>query len=239
MTWSIVTFEPATGAFAVAVTTRAFAVGARCPFVRSGVGAVATQASVNSMLGPMVLDLLERNFAPAEAIRIAMAADKGADIRQIHAIDRHGRVAAFTGRHCVEWAGHETHEGFSVAGNMLAGAPVVAETARMFASRPDLPLAERLLGALDAGQAAGGDKRGRQSAGLLIATTEDFPDINLRVDDHADPLAEIRRLLGIYRRDLEPSRHIFPTRANFSGLHDLDAIEAIWAARGMDLKFRR
>ena len=239
MTWSVIVHDPETGAFAVAVTTRAFGVGARCPFVRSGVGAVATQASVNSMLGPMVLDRMESGMAPREAIADAMREDQGADIRQIHAIDREGRVAAFTGRHCVDWAGHTERDRFSVAGNMLAGEAVVRETADWFAAHPDLKLAERLLGALDRGQEAGGDKRGRQSAGLLLTTTEDFPDIDLRVDDHPEPLVEIRRLLGIYRRDLEPGRHIFPTKANFSGLTDLDAIEALWAARGLSIRFRR
>lgn len=239
MTWSIVAHDRETGAFAVAVTTRAFAVGARCPFVRAGVGAVATQASVNSMLGPMALDLLERNFAPQEAIEAVLRADAGRDIRQIHAVDRHGRVAAWTGRNCVAWAGHEMHEGFSVAGNMLANGEVVPATAKEFSSRTDLPLAERLIGALDAGQAAGGDRRGKQSAGLMLATTEDFPDINLRVDDSAEPLVELRRLLTIYRRDLEPVSHIFPRKANFAGVYDLDAIEAMWAQRGLDLKFQR
>lgn len=239
MTWSICAHDPATGAFAVAVTTRAFAVGARCPFVRAGVGAVATQASVNSMLGPMVLDLLERNFAPQEAIDAVLRLDDGRDIRQIHAIDRHGRTAGWTGRHCVDWAGHELHEGFSIGGNMLANADVVPASAKFFAEQTGLPLAERLIGALDAGQSVGGDRRGRQSAGLLLATTEDFPDINLRVDDHADPLIELRRLLNTYRRDLEPVQHIFPRKANFAGVYDLDEIEKMWAARGLDLKFRR
>lgn len=239
MTWSIVAHDAATGAFAVAVTTRAFAVGARCPFVRSGVGAVATQASVNSMLGPMVLDLLEEGASPADAIETALAKDAGRDIRQIHAVDRLGRTAAWTGRNCVDWAGHRTANGYSVAGNMLAGAAVVDTTFDLFGATGGAPLAERLLDALDAGQVAGGDKRGKQSAGLLVTTTEDFPDINLRVDDSGEPLPELRRLLAVYRRDLEPVRHIFPTKANFAGLHDLDAIEALWRQRGLDLAFRR
>ncbi len=238
MTWSITAHDPATGAFAVAVTTCALAVGTRCPFVRPGVGAVSTQASVNSLLGPMVLDLLERNFAPAEAIEIALRADRNRDIRQIHAVDRQGRSAAWTGKTCVSWCGHRTHDGFSVAGNMLAGAEVVSQTAKVFAERGDLPLAERLLTALDSGQQAGGDKRGRQSAALLVTTSEDFPDINLRVDDHTDPLIEIRRLLGLYRRDLEPTKHLFPRKDNFSGA-DPDVIEAMWKDRGWSIRFAR
>ncbi|HZB92571.1 MAG TPA: DUF1028 domain-containing protein, partial [Stellaceae bacterium] len=100
-------------------------------------------------------------------------------------------------------------------------------------------LAERLLAALEAGEAAGGDRRGRQAAALLVATTEDFPDIDLRVDDHVAPLAELRRLLDLYRRELAPQRDLYPTKANPAGLTDLDAIEARWRARGLDLRFRR
>ena len=121
---------------------------------------------------------------------------------------------------------------------MLAGPAVVNDTARCFNEAAGLPMAERLLAALDAGEAAGGDKRGRQSAALLVATSEDIPDINLRVDDHADPLIEIRRLLEIYRRDLEPTKHLFPRKANFSGATP-DEIEAMWISRGLSIRFRR
>jgi uncharacterized Ntn-hydrolase superfamily protein len=238
MTWSIVAHDAATGAFGVAVTTCAFAVGARCPFVRAGVGAVATQASVNTMLGPMVLDLLEQGRTPAEAIEQAMHGDHNRAIRQVHAVDRHGRTAVWTGDMCVTWCGHETHEHFSVAGNMLADAAVVTSTAATFGAQASLPLPERLLAALDRGQEAGGDKRGRQSAALIVATTEIFPDIDLRADDHAAPLDEIRRLLAIYRRDLAPTQHLFPRKSNFSGA-DPDTIEAMWKQRGLSLRFTR
>jgi uncharacterized Ntn-hydrolase superfamily protein len=239
MTWSITAHDPATGAFAVAVTTCAFAVGASCPYVRSGVGAVSTQSMTNRYLGPAILDAMARGLPPAAAIEGALAGDEGRHIRQVHAVDRHGRSAAWTGRNCVEWCGDRTGEHVSVAGNMLAGEAVLAETVSTFTARSDLALPERLLAALDAGQAAGGDKRGRQSAALLLTTTEDFPDINLRVDDHAEPLAELRRLLGIWRREREPGLRDAPGKANPSGKVDLDAIEAGWRARGLDLRFRR
>ena len=122
---------------------------------------------------------------------------------------------------------------------MLANARVVEDTAAAFAARTDLPLPERLMTALHAGQAAGGDRRGRQSAALMLTTTEDFPDINLRVDDHPDPLVELSRLLGLWRVQAEPGLATRPSRANPAGLTDLDAIEAGWRARGMDLRFRR
>src|SRR5215213_6426200 len=121
MTWSIAAHDPDTGAFAVAIATCAFGVGANCPFVRSGVGAVSTQSITNRYLGPAVLDAMARGLPPGDAIESALAGDAGRGIRQVHAVNRHGRAAAHTGRHCVEWCGDAgPREGFSVAGNMLA-----------------------------------------------------------------------------------------------------------------------
>ncbi len=239
MTWSIVAHDPATGAFAVAVATCAFAVGASCPFVRAGVGAVSTQSFTNRYLGPAILDAMARGLPPAAAIEGALAGDEGRGIRQVHAVDARGRSAAFTGRHCIEWCGERTEDGFSVAGNMLAGAAVVEETVATFAALAGQPLPERLLAALDAGEAAGGDRRGRQSAAMVLTTTEDFPDLNLRVDDHAAPLEELRRLLGLWRRDRAPFLNEAPRKADPSGFHDIHAMEARWAARGVGLRFRR
>ena len=239
MTWSIVARDPATGAFAVAVTTCNLAVGASCPFLQTEVGAVSTQSMSNRYLGPVVLAGLARGLSPQLALDGAMAGDEGRGLRQIHVVDRQGRTAAYTGANCVDWCGSVAGDGFSVAGNMLSGAAVVSATAEVFAKRTDLPLPERLMEALHAGQAAGGDKRGRQSAALVLTTTEDFPDINLRVDDHPEPLVELSRLLELWRRQAEPSQHTRPCRANPAGLTDLDAIEAAWRARGMDLSFRR
>lgn len=239
MTWSIVAHDAASGAFAVAVTTCAFAVGASCPFVRAGVGAVSTQSMTNRYLGPAILDAMARGLSPAHAIEGALAGDSGRGIRQVHAVDRHGRSAAWTGQNCVEWCGDRTAQGFSVAGNMLAGAAVVADTFAAFATRTELLLEERLVAALEAGEAAGGDRRGRQSAALLSITTEDFPDCNLRVDDHADPVGELSRLLGLWRVQGAPRLAAAPRKAEPSGFTDLDAIEAGWKARGLDLRFRR
>ena len=239
MTWSIVAHDAASGAFAVAVTTCNLAVGAACPFLRTGVGAVSTQSMSNRYLGPVVLDALARGLSPQLALDAALAGDEGRGLRQIHVVDRHGRVAAHTGANCVEWCGSVAGDGFSVAGNMLANGTVVAVTAEVFATRADLPLPERLMTALHAGQAAGGDRRGRQSAALMVTTTEDFPDINLRVDDHGEPLVELSRLLALWRVQAEPGQATRPSRANPAGLLDLDAIEAGWKARGMDLRFRR
>lgn len=239
MTWSIVAVDKATGAFAAAVSTRAFAVGSRCPFVRAGVGAVCTQSISNWYLGPKILDLIERDVEPAAAIEVALLSDEGRHLRQVHAVDRHGRAAAWTGRNCVDWAGDRPGDAFSVAGNMLAVAAVLDATFDEFRRDASLPLPERMLAALDAGQRAGGDRRGRQSAAMLMVTTEDYPDLDFRVDDSPEPLVEMRRLLGVYRRDVATQRPIRPTRANPSGETDLDLMEADWKAKGVEMRFRR
>ena len=239
MTWSIVAHDPVSGAFAVAVATRAFAVGASCPHVRAGVGAVSTQSLTNRYLGPAVLDLLARGLEPAAAIEAALRPDEGRHLRQVHAVDARGRSAAWTGRHCVEWCGERIGAHVSVAGNMLAGGAVVDATFDTFAAGGALELPERMLAALDAGEAAGGDRRGRQSAAIKLVTSEDFPDLDIRVDDHATPLVELRRLLAIWRAGWPARRAWTPSKANPSGATDLDAIEAGWIAQGLDIRLRR
>jgi len=239
MTWSITAYDPKTNAFAVAVATKAFAVGASCPFVRSGVGAVSTQSMTNRYLGPAVLDGLARGLAPAAAIEGALAGDEGRGLRQVHAVDRFGRTAAWTGQNCVEWCGSVAADGISVAGNMLAGEPTIQQTLRTWNTSDDLAMPERLMAAMLAGEAAGGDRRGKQSAAMVMITTEDFPDLNLRVDDHAEPLQELRRLLDIWRVESIARLGSAPSKANPSGVTDLGAIEAGWIARGLELRLRR
>ncbi len=239
MTWSIVAHDPNSDAFAVAVATKAFAVGASCPFVRAGVGAVSTQSMTNRYLGPAILDAMARGISPKAAIKGALAGDDGRGIRQVHAVDRHGRTAAWTGENCVMWCGNVSAGGISVAGNMLAGEPTITETLAAWKANQALPMPDRLMVSMEAGEAAGGDRRGRQSAAMVMVTTEDFPDLNLRVDDHAEPLVELRRLLGLWKEQGVPRLGIAPSKSNPSGLIDLDAIEAGWIARGLDLRFRR
>ncbi len=238
MTWSIVVRDPG-GAFAVAVATRAFAVGAFCPFVRSGVGAVSTQSMTNRYLGPAVLDGMARGLPPAAAIDGALSGDAGRGLRQVHAVDCRGETAGWTGQNCVEWCGSVTAAGVSVAGNMLADGRVIAATLETWLAHPERETPERLMAAMEAGEAAGGDRRGRQSAAMKLISTEDFPDLDLRVDDHATPLPELRRLLDIWRREGAPRLALAPSRANPSGFIDMDAIEARWVAQGIDLRFRR
>lgn len=237
MTWSIVAHDPGTGAFAVAVATCNFAVGASCPFVRAGVGAVSTQSMTNRYLGPAILDALERGLSPEAAIEGALAGDGGAGLRQVHVVDRHGRTAAWTGRHCVAWCGSVSGAGVSVAGNMLAGPAVVAET--LAAMQGPGPLERRMMAAMLAGERAGGDRRGRQSAAMRLVTTEDFADLDLRVDDHAEPLPELARLLDLWTRDVQPGLSTRPGKANPSGQTDLDAIEAGWIRKGLEIRLTR
>jgi uncharacterized Ntn-hydrolase superfamily protein len=226
MTWSIVARDPSTGAFGVAVTTKFFAVGALCPYGRSGVGALATQALVNPLYGGRGLRLLAEGVPAPDVVRLLTEADEGRETRQLHVLDGRGRNAAHTGSDCIGWAGHLVRDGFSVAGNMLVGPPVVAETVAAYERGAALPFVERLIGALDAGQAVGGDKRGKQSAALLVYTTEEYPALDLRVDDHAEPLVELRRLYDVSRQHFQPYSKFIATRANPSGVWDRTVINA-------------
>jgi uncharacterized Ntn-hydrolase superfamily protein len=229
MTFSIVARDAQTGMLGVAVTTKFFGVGSLCPFARSGVGAVATQALVNPTYGPRGLELLARGLSPEDVVQALLQADEGREHRQLHVIDAQGRVAASSGSECIDWFGHQLHEGFSVAGNMLAGAQVIAETARAFAANATLPLPERLVRALEAGQAAGGDKRGRQSAAMLIVSTEIYPYLDLRVDDHPDPVDELRRLYEEAKAEYLPFKDKLPSAANPHGIYGKALTEAIIA----------
>ncbi|HEY8051137.1 MAG TPA: DUF1028 domain-containing protein [Ramlibacter sp.] len=225
MTWSIVARD-ASGALGIAIASRFFAVGALCPHIRSGVGAVATQALVNPMYGPRVLDALERGATPQEAIGGAIAQDEGREHRQVHAVAADGRTFAHTGNACVDWCGHTPGEGFSVAGNMLAGPQVIDATAQAWRANAALPFAERLIEALAAGEAAGGDKRGKQAAALLVHTTEDYAALDIRVDDHEEPIAELRRLYAKSLERFQPFSAFLPTRANPAGTTDRAVIDA-------------
>jgi uncharacterized Ntn-hydrolase superfamily protein len=226
MTWSIVARDPATGAFGVAVATRFFAVGALCPHADGGVGALATQALINPTFGPRGLRLLREGVPAAAVAQVLVGSDPGRATRQLHVQDAHGSIAVHTGEACVPWCGHAVHEGFSVAGNMLAGPQVIEVTARAYRDGADLPFPRRLLAALKAGEAAGGDKRGRQSAALRIHTTEEYPALDLRVDDHADPLAELERLEAVSRERFVHFARFFATRADPGGTWDRTVIDA-------------
>lgn len=225
MTYSIIARDPATGHFGVAVASRFFAVGSLVPHLRGGKCAVATQAFINPMLGLEGAQRLAAGDTATAVLADMIGRDEGRRQRQIHMIDSTGTIAAHTGDACIDWAGHVQGAGVSVAGNMLAGAQVIADTLSAYTAAMDRPFAERLLTALEAGAAAGGDKRGTQSAALCIHRSEDYPWIDLRADDHPDPLAELRRLLDVAGERYLHVAEIMPTAANFSGLTDRTAID--------------
>ena len=225
MTWSIVARDPS-GALGVVVASRFFAVGALCPYADSGVGALSTQALVNPLYGPRGLALLSQGLAPADVVRSLLADDGGRDHRQLHLIDAEGNIAAHTGPQCLEWSGHLAGDGFSVAGNMLAGRQVIEDTAQVYDAGRGLPFAERLMAAMVAGEAAGGDKRGKQAVALRICTTEAYPFLDLRVDDHPEPLEELQRLYVKSLERYQPFVSCLPGRARPMGVTDRAAIEA-------------
>lgn len=225
MTWSIVARD-ADGAFGVAVASKAFAVGALCPHARSGVGALSTQALVNPHYASSGLDLLAEGRSSPDVIRLLVTPDEGRDHRQLHVIDRNGRTAAYTGAKCVDWCGHVEGTNFSVAGNMLAGPQVIARTARAYEANSNVAFALRLITALAAGEAAGGDKRGKQAAALLVCTRERYPFLDIRVDDSDEP---IRELLRLYEKSFERYQAMLaclPSAARPWGMTDRAEVEA-------------
>jgi len=226
MTWSIIARDTRTGQFGIAVATRFFAVGARVPYIAAGIGAIATQALINQYYGIDGLKLLREKRSPRDIIDVLIAADSGHASRQLHLMDASGRVASYTGRDCVDWCGHIEGDGFSIAGNMLAGAQVLDDTAAAYAEHNTLPLAQRLIAAMVAGEAAGGDKRGKQSAALLIYGAEEWSELDLRVDDHTDPLAELARLERASRQRWTHFRQFLPSRNNPAGITDRATIDA-------------
>jgi uncharacterized Ntn-hydrolase superfamily protein len=205
-TYSIVAVDTSTGEIGVAVQSKYFCVGAVVPWVRAGVGAVATQAAGIAGYGPRVLELLGKGLEPAAAIERVLAEDEGRETRQLGVVDAAGRAASFTGAECTEWAGDVQGDGFAAQGNILAGEGVVREMARAY-RETEGGLDERLMSALEAAEAAGGDRRGRQSAALIVeragaSARRDGIDriVDLRVDDHPEPIEELRRLVGIQQR---------------------------------------
>jgi uncharacterized Ntn-hydrolase superfamily protein len=227
MTWSIIALDEPTGRIGIAVATRFLAVGALVPHIETGIGAVATQAFINPHYGSLGLARLREGRGAAEAVDELTQGDAGRDHRQLHMMDGAGRFAAYTGAACIDWCGHETRETFSVAGNMLAGPAVLTETIRAYEAHAALPFARRLLAAMQAGEAAGGDKRGRQSAALLIHDSETYPLYDLRVDDHADPLGELARLEEVARQRWVHFRRQMPSRERPAGLIDRGKLEEL------------
>lgn len=209
-TFSIVAYSPQTGELGVAVSTAIPAVGAINPFAKARVGAIATQAWSNPYLGIDGLSLLEQGLLAAEVLEQLLEVDIEKERRQLSIVDAYGRVAAFTGKEVQPEKGHHKGKGYVVAGNLLASAETIRVMAETFETARG-SLGERLLIALEAGQGVGGDKRGKVSAALLVVRNEEYPYIDLRVDEHTNPVAELRRIFDVYTAlpyldDLHPKR---------------------------------
>jgi len=223
-TFSITARCAQTGMLGIAVASRFLAVGGLCPHAEAKVGAVATQALVNPLLGVDGLQLLRSGATAHQTLAALLAQDAGHHLRQVAVVDARGEAAAHTGSGCVEWAGHRVGAGYAVAGNMLTGPEVLTAMESGFLAASGQPFPQRLLAALAAGQAAGGDKRGKQAAALLVVESQPYPYLTLRVDDHPDPVPELQRLLTLSDRSFAPYRALMATREKPSGVLDPEAI---------------
>lgn len=209
MTYSIVAWDPVTGMTGVAAATKHLAVGATVPHAKSTIGAIATQAQTNPILAKQALEILETqsqmdtedSLTPESVIEMVLAQDPDRDRRQFHLVDSQGRSAGWTGSKCMDWAGHKTFQYFSVAGNLLAGEGVLIAMAEAYIQNANQSFSHRLLASLKAAQAAGGDRRGQQSASIYITDQEPYPYLDLRVDHHPDPLSQLSIILAESEKD--------------------------------------
>lgn len=208
-TFSIVAWDPESKSYGVAVQSKFIAVGAVVPWAKAGVGAIATQAWANTSYGPKGLDLLASGMTAEAVIDRLTGQDEGHQHRQIGVVDARGHAAAFTGEGCMDWAGHVVGENFTCQGNILAGPEVARDMAAAFEGT-DAAFPERLIAALRAGQAAGGDRRGQQSAAILVVKEKggyggwNDRAIELRVEDHPHPIEELARVLAVYQLYFSP-----------------------------------
>jgi uncharacterized Ntn-hydrolase superfamily protein len=203
-TFSIVARCPHTGMLGVAVSTAVPAVGAICPRIIPGIGAASTQAWVNPYLAVTALARLQAGDDAAAAMQTALDTDDARDVRQFGLVDAGGHAVSWSGASCTPWFGHLTGDGWAIQGNMLTGPEVLAAMREAFVASATSELAERLVLALEAAQAAGGDKRGKQSAAMLVYGTEDYPHVDLRVDENRHPVAELRRIWSIFQLQVRP-----------------------------------
>lgn len=195
-----------------AVASAVPAVGALCLYLLPGVGAVSTQSWTNPYLATAILDHLQAGLSSNEAMAQVLKDDASADLRQVGAIGLSGEASAWTGTQCTTWCGHQIGTDYAAQGNMLTGPAVITAMGDAFEAAAAEPLDERLMRALEAAQAAGGDKRGRQSAALKVMDREVYARMDLRVDEHADPIAELRRVYGVARHQLAPFINGMPKR---------------------------
>ncbi|HET9952178.1 MAG TPA: DUF1028 domain-containing protein [Candidatus Eisenbacteria bacterium] len=230
-TFSIVAYDSVTQEIGVAVQSRAFSVGEAVPWVEAGVGGIATQASTNESFGPWGLERLRRGEPAPAVLQALLDADSGRAHRQLGVVDMKGRSASYTGADCSAWAGHRDGPGYAIQGNILAGEAVVAGMERAFLETKG-DLADRLIAALEAGQAAGGDKRGMQSAALIVGRPSDaYPEyrtryVDLRVEDAKDPIRELRRVYLIHETGKGAEAHLrYAEEEERAGKTELAALE--------------
>ncbi len=224
-TFSIVAYDPEAEEWGVAVESKFFTVGGTVPWAKAGVGAIATQAFANVSYGPRGLRLLRKGLSASEVVKYLTSRDPQREQRQVGVVDAQGRTSSYTGKQCQPWAGGLSQKNFSVQGNILAGERVIKDMAREFQSTRG-KLAGRLIAALEAGQAAGGDRRGQQSSAILVVRSGSSYDgsgdryVDLRVDDHTSPIAELRRLYEIWGRSVYPrTEPAFVKRLKRAGNH--------------------
>jgi uncharacterized Ntn-hydrolase superfamily protein len=216
VTFSIVARDPQSGWLGIGTASKALAAGAAGPSIKLGVGAITSQAFANPYLAIDGLRLLEDGLPAERVIERVIESDRGRDLRQVGIVDREGRVAAYTGARCIPWAGHLVGGGYVCLGNILEGEDVVKAMATAFERSGGDPLYERLMLALEAGEDAGGDRRGRQAAGIRVFADEEYALCDLRVDDHPDPLEELRRILELFKERQAISQGTRPRRDDFT-----------------------
>lgn len=216
MTFSIVARDPSNGWLGIGTASKALASGAIGPSIKLGVGAIASQAFGNPYLAIDGLRLLEDGLPAERVIERVIETDRGRDLRQIGIVDKEGRAAAYTGSRCIPWAGHVLGGGYVCLGNILADEDVVKAMVQAYEYSSGEPLYERLMLALEAGQEAGGDRRGRQSAGMRVIAQEEYPYCDLRVDDHDDPVQELRRIVDLFHEKKQQSADTSPRRDDFT-----------------------
>ncbi len=206
-----------TGQLGVAVSTAVPGVGGICPFIKTKVGSISTQSWVNPYLGIDGLNLLEEGKDAKKTLDILINGDPDREVRQIGIVDANGLSATWTGKDCVDWAGHLNAENVSIQGNMLVGEETINAMYDSFKNTENLDLKERLMLCLEAGQNAGGDKRGKQSAAIKVFDKEEYPYLDLRVDEHHSPVSELRRVFEISKQQYTPFITSMPTRENLKG----------------------
>jgi uncharacterized Ntn-hydrolase superfamily protein len=216
VTFSIVARDPQNGWLGMATASKALAAAAAGQPIKFGVGAIASQAFANPYLAIDGLRLIEDGLPAERVIERVIGSDAGRDLRQLGIVDHKGRVAAYTGERCIPWAGHLIGGGYVCLGNILEGEAVVKAMATAFEQSRHDPLYERLMLALEAGEEAGGDRRGRQAAGIQVFAEEDYALCDLRVDDDPDPIAELRRLLELFKERAAQSQGTRPQRDDFT-----------------------